>query len=176
MLSIIDQAAQAAAEAVVAYWHEAFMPLHFTDQAEDRYGYALRKGEGEPGKVQRANPKSLRDVVKLVSNNSYWWQKKRKFPSAPDLVKSGNTMRMVESVMKIQSKVVKSRGEVQAVDVLNVPQYFYKYRQRTDGGFIDKPAELTRTIAAEEDALGKMLGGETARNIAEMSEKVTINE
>lgn len=143
---MIADAARDAAVDVVKYWHDRYLPEHFTVAGGKKYGYQPRKGDNEPPRVLRSKGKLAN---RTVSNNAYSWQKRRKFGHNKPLVYTGASEQAAKAVVKLSSRIRKADGQVVGTAAMPaLPKYFYQYRK--DLKAPDKADELTRTTSSEQ--------------------------
>jgi hypothetical protein len=140
-------------EAAAREWHEDIMPVHFTVAGGRRYAYQPRSGDNEPPRLPRGKPGKYGQSTR--SNPHYSWRKRREKGHNRPLVWSGDSEADARSAVKISSRKQRgTEGRVQATAVMpNLPKYFYQ--RRKDLNAPDKPAELTRVLAEEEQRFAR---------------------
>jgi hypothetical protein len=138
-------------EAGVTYWHKNIAPLHFENEAYQRYGYQKRKGQGEPPYVP-SDSKDPRYAKRLRQNRKYWWAKFRKKKHTLPLVYTGMSKRMILRGIRLSFRRRKgSDSFASASGAMDAPKHFYQYNKSVNAP--DKYAELIRVIPSEEATL-----------------------
>ena len=162
-------AMKAAAEDTVGYWHETFLPVHFTEEGFSRYNYQLRKGQDEPSLIYSDNGRAVREgkYGRLINNPKYWWQKWRRMKTHDPLVFTGQSKAQALASIRVSAKLIGGGASVQGIGILDVPKYMYQYRK--DQGAPDKVDELTRTTGDEDAAMADFYSNALGRPLAAVS-------
>ena len=129
----------------VEYWHQFFMPLHFTDAAKKRYGYQPRSGSGEPPVLRR--PAGSKGFYRTYNNPKYYWRKMREKGHSIPLVYTGRSEQAARQV-RITASARQGVGVLFAL-----PKYFYQFRK--DHKAPDKVAELLVVLDSEAAEMGR---------------------
>jgi hypothetical protein len=160
------------------YWHEHYLPLHFTVEGGKKYGYQPRSGEGEPQWIYSNRGRGLavnRGGIarRLIRNPKYYWRKKREGFGVTPLVRTGESAREARAGIRLSTRKTAADGIVQATGAMTVPKYFYQrlkagtYTRQGFGGASeftvahdtpDKYKELTTTTSDEQQVLREIVG------------------
>lgn len=144
----LTDAVKNAARATVEYWHEAYLPKHFTVEGFEEYGYQPRKGQDEPNLIysDRGTAVRMGRAGRLINNPHYYWVKWRRYHTHDPLVLTGRSRDRAKRSIRTNVQAT-AAGSVRASGVLDLDRYFYQYRK--DLGQPDKADELFRTTPAE---------------------------
>jgi hypothetical protein len=146
---LIQDAAAEAAKKTAEYWHEKYLPGHFTVEGGKKYGYQPRKGDDQAPYLLR--PVGSMGFARRVRNNAYSWRKRRMFGHNKPLVFTGASEQAAKQQVRLSTRFQRSTGTVVATAAMNLPTYFYQYRK--DYNAPDKVAELLRVTTDEETDL-----------------------
>jgi hypothetical protein len=155
-------------EEAAALWDRDYLDDHFAPGAAEKYSYAKRSGEDEPAYVPSARGivlaggRTKYGDARVKPNPKYFHRKKREGFGTTALVRTGETRRVALSGGSVSSRV---RGEfIEGVDAIPVPHEGFFKRARTSR--VDKPAELTATVPAEEAILARAVENVAAKRLA----------
>lgn len=155
--------AKANADAVKA-WHERYVAGHFTEEAFSKYGYEARKGQNEPPFVEQTFQVGRlikHSITRTIKNPKYFWLKYRQgFGSVADVRTGAFKQAAISGPFKITSTSASGRGVF-----MGLPNYVYQWRERTEGGHVDKASELIAITDPEIQELAKAYEASIAASI-----------
>jgi hypothetical protein len=146
-----------AMKAMLAHWHQTYVPMHFTEAANKRYAYQPRKGDNEPPGLPRTDGRPG-----TRANPHYSWVKWRRYRHRKPLVWSGESERLAKNAAMFRISAT-SRNRMRG-EFVGMPSYWFRYhkggyykRRHLYGGiqFVhvepqpNKADELTRVTPAE---------------------------
>lgn len=145
--SIFNGVLGSAAKAMGNYWHTNYHPIHYTNRATLRYGYALRDGENVGGSNNQPD------------KGSYTWRKKLVKHHTRPLVWNGNARdtSLSGSVIPVTRGTGNPRVEIKVADIFNLPAAKNSSKSML--------SEVSATIPAELDAMSNFLHMEMDRRL-----------
>ncbi len=164
----LDAATKSALQDTIQYWHDTFLPLHFTEAANDLYGYQPRKGQDEPSLIYSDAGRAVRrgKFGRLVNNPKYYWRKWRMKRTHDPLVFSGQSRQQAEAGIRLSARAINAEGLIRGQGVMDLPRYFYQHA----GDSPNKADELTRTTPGEEAQLSRYFGAAVASRVAAVAQ------